>query len=571
MRLQLMQTLNSVNINWIYKEDFMKKIWEKPLHSVSVLIAVITVILIFPLNLYNLYSADFSQKMILENTRSNMEGTAKLYMSGVMNQIKGINRYLVYLEENAKNLAGVCEADDWDSYYMSAFALRVEMQEHLILTGGETGYFFYVPKMDHGMGVESSNTLTQNQWMNAVFSDPDALVLKKWRIVEIEGTKWLLHSNFWRDIYLGAGIQLDSIIDMVSDNFPEVPVTADITTGDDINQQEDSLCVIEQCTGQDVYLSIQIAERDIVRNLPLLQRYARLIASLEFLVIPLILYLIHRLVIRPVRKVNYVMERLKTDPDIRIRGDTFTKEFKDVYSSFNDMADEIVELKINSYEHQLDKQRMEMKNLQLQVKPHFLFNTLNLMFNLIQMGEYKSVQQMLLYLSDYFRYINIGDNEFSRFADEYDLIVKYLDVSKIRYPGTFDYSCEISAEAMEVLVPQLLIHNFIENVIKHGLDLTRMNHIVLRAFCEGQKAVFQIEDDGVGMDPKQAENLNRRIFEFMDGNKHLGMRNSFRRLRFYYPGTGDIHVKSDLGAGTTITVTIPKEPEITKSKGLTER
>lgn len=545
----------------------MRKI-RKLFRSISVLLVAVTVALILPINLYNLYSAGRAQQLLLEYVNASMEGVANLYISELTEQIKEINRYISYIEENDQNLTEMCDARDWASYYIAAFSLRNDMQERLALTDEEFGYFFYVPAMEHGMVVESSAALSQEQWKNAAFADLEKLKSRKWHLMDIDGTKWMIHSNFWRGIYLGAGIQLDSVEFQISESFPGNAMTAVMTTGEDLSYPSDCIHIEKQCMKQDIWLSVQIPKSDIVRNLPVLQRYANWIVILEFLVIPLILYLIHGLVIHPIRKVNRAMDLLKTDPKVRIEGSTFTEEFNSVYRSFNDMADEIVRLKIDNYEYQLDRQKMELRNLQLQVKPHFLFNSLNLMFNLIQMGEYKSVQQMLLYFSDYFRYINVGENDFSLFADEYELIVKYLEVSRIRYPDLFEYTCEIDDRTWQAQVPQLLIHNFVDNVIKHGLDLTRKNHILLKTFIEGNTICYVIQDDGVGMEQEQAERINQGIFEYSDGKRHLGLKNSFRRIRFYYGERGLIHIDATPGKGITVTVKIPFTGEADDKKGV---
>lgn len=529
----------------------------KKFRSVSLILVVIVIILIFPINIYNLYSANRAQQLLVEYVKSTMEGVADLYMLQLSEQIRGINRYIVYLEEHDQNLAKICDAKDWDTYYMAAFALRNEMQERMRLMGEKCGYFFYVPEMKHGMAVEASEELSQNQWMDAVVSNLNELKTRKWRIIEIEGTSWLVFQNFWKDIYIGAGIQLDPVENLIPESLPVEDVIVNITTEEALTNPDGYICVTKQCMKQDVWLLLQIANSAIVRNLPILQRYANWIVFLEFLVIPLLLYLIHKLVIRPIRKVNEAMHELKKNPDVRIQDKTYTQELSSVYQSFNQMADEIVELKIDNYESQLTKKKMELRNLQLQVKPHFLFNSLNLMFNLIQMKEYQSVQKMLLYFSDYFRYINVGEDDFSLFSDEYDLIQKYLEISEIRYPGLFEYSCEIEDSALRVQIPQLLIHNFVENVIKHGLDLTRMNHILLKSYVKENNVYFIIQDDGVGMDAEQAECINNEIFRYKDGKKHLGLRNSFRRVRFYYGDDGSIQLNSAPGKGTIVTIRIP--------------
>ena len=107
------------------------------------------------------------------------------------------------------------------------------------------------------------------------------------------------------------------------------------------------------------------------------------------------------------------------------------------------------------------------------------------------------------------------------------------------------------------MIPRLLIHNFVENVIKHGLVLTRKNHILLKAYIEGEYVFFQIRDDGAGMPRSQAERISQGVFEYEDGRKHVGLQNSYRRIKCYYGEKGSLMIRSEIGKGTLVTVKIP--------------
>lgn len=525
--------------------------------SISFRIILIIVVLIFPMNIYMLYSAKRSQEIIIEHTVTSMKNIANLYVSELESRVKSINNFISYLEQRDPNFSEVCKAEQRDYYYIAGLGLRAAMEEHMSTYNDADAYFFYSENMQHGMLVETSDELDKTQLEEMLFPTEDFLHKGRWDIFTKQNTKWLVHVNYWKNTYIGAGIQLDSVENFIQENMENTTIKAYIDKEEKAEVSDDVLSVTKQCAHQNVFLHMQVDRREVIKNLPFVQRLGYRIAIITLIIIPIMILVIRHLVLKPLSTLNHALNRLKTDSSTRIQGIASTEDFDYVYRSFNTMADEIVELKIDNYENQLERNKAELRNLQLQVKPHFLFNSLNLMYNLIQMEEYKSVQTMLLYFSDYFRYINVGERDFSLFQEEYELIVKYLEVSQIRYADIIDAKYEIDDDVKQIQIPQLLIHNFVENVIKHGIALTRKNHILLKAYIEGSTAVFVIQDDGIGMPKEQAENINKGIFEYADGAVHLGLQNSYRRLQNYYGDQAGMHIESDTGKGTCVTIRIP--------------
>lgn len=534
--------------------------------SFRIILAII--VLILPLNIYTVYSAGTYQNIIIDQTKTSMENLANLYAGEVEARTKTINTFIAEIEESNADFRDISNAEQWDYYYISAIGLQNVLDEHMTLYRDGDMFFFYSGRMEHGLLVESSADLTKDEMSEALFSEDAFIKGARWQIISIGDTKWLVHVNLRRGVYIGAGIQLDTIERNIEANMENDTIHVEIDAVPELSAGEEYISVTRKCDTQNLYFHLQVLRSEVIRSLPLLERIRVMIAAATLLIIPVMILILRYLVLRPISVVNTALNRIKTDPEARINGRAPTEDFGHLYESFNSMADEIVELKIHNYEQQLERQKVEFRNLQLQIKPHFLFNSLNLMYNLIQMKEYKSMQTMLLYLTDYFRYVGEDDSGYSRFGDEFDLIEKYFEVAAIRYEGMFETDCQIEDEVLDVMVPRLLIHNFVENVIKHGLDLTRKTHIWLRAYIVGGKAVFQIRDDGTGMPKKQAEKISRGIFEYEDGRKHVGLKNSFRRLKSYYGDKAALRIQSEKGEGTLVTVIIPAKQE--EEKGRTE-
>lgn len=536
----------------------MKKLKSKK--TLSFYMAVAIILLVFPMNLFALYSAAKSQNAIISEKKLNMESIGKVY-SAVLNQrIQIANNFILELENKDKNFSDIHYQDEWDYYYIAGMGLRNNLEDHMTIYKDAEAYFYYSEKQKHGMLVENSAQLSREQMLEAIWTDEEILKSKKWQIKEIEETRWLFHVDQWKTVYIGAGIELGELEKEIQEAIggESAQVRFEVLNEiEDASEDKKLIKVKQKCNNGNLMLYMQVEKAEELDNLPILQKAGYLFALLELLLIPVILLVLHILVLKPMARLNRALKTLKENPDTRIEKSTITADFSNLYRSFNEMAGELVELKIDNYEKTLAKQKMEFRNLQMQVKPHFLFNSFNLMYNLVEMNEYKSVQTILLYLSDYFRYINIGEGDFSVFRDELNLIEKYLEMSRIRYPDIFEVKFEVEEIAKEALVPQLMIHNFVENVIKHGLNLKKKNQITLRAKVESGDLWVYISDDGVGMDEKQIENINKGIFVYADGKNHVGLKNSSRRLRYLYGERGIMKVNSKRECGTEVILRIP--------------
>lgn len=527
--------------------------------SLSFWTILIIIVLILPMNIYMLYSAQRSQEIIIQQTVTGMESMANLYMNELEDQMRTINNFVLELEESDVNLQSICKEADWDSYYISGMGLLNTMRQHIANYKDANAYFFYSDNTEHGMLVENAENVSKSQLEDVLFDNENILQSRRWQIITIDDTQWLFHANYWRGIYIGAGIQLDYMVGAIQENMENETLKVFFDDRASVKDGEGFLSVTKQCAERKLYLHLQVEEQEVIQNLPILQRMGFRFAFAQLCIIPIMILVVRGLILVPLQTLNEALQRLKSDPTVRISRLSLTPDFENVYSTFNNMADEIVELKINNYEREIDRQKMELRNLQMQVKPHFLFNSLNLMYNLIQMREYKSVQTMLLYFSDYFRYINVGDNDFSLFGEELELIKKYIEVSKIRYPNIIEEEYQVEAGVETVMIPQLLVHNFVENIIKHGLNLKQINHILLKAYVEDGQMAICIQDDGVGMPEEQAENVNQGIFVYADGAKHHGLKNSYRRMHYFYGEKGSMRIRSAIDQGTEVVLRFPAE------------
>ena len=216
------------------------------------------------------------------------------------------------------------------------------------------------------------------------------------------------------------------------------------------------------------------------------------------------------------------------------------------------MAGSLHTLKIQNYEAALQKKELELKNLQLQIRPHFLLNTFNLIYSLAQLRDYKSIQKFVLYLTDYFRYLFREGASLAPFSQELDLIEKYLDVSAIRYPDCFTVTYDIDPKTppgagCRPSCSTTLSRTFSNTRCGWGRTSTSASPPAWKP----PMAVFTIEDDGAGMDPATVRQLNGGSFG-TGTNEHIGLQNSLRRLETVYGRKGLLWVDSAPGDGDAV-------------------
>ena len=187
-----------------------------------------------------------------------------------------------------------------------------------------------------------------------------------------------------------------------------------------------------------------------------------------------------RMMIRPVSKMLGAMERIREgDLTVRLPEKASSADIEFMNKRFNLMVTEIKELRIKSYEQEIEKLKTDAINLKLQVDPHMFLNCLNVMYSLGRTGRTEQVCDFSVQLMNYFRYSLRSDAEFSSLREELNFVTSYLNIQKVRFPDRFTYSFDIQKEAESIQIPRLLVENFVENVVKYAMRCDGITHILI--------------------------------------------------------------------------------------------
>jgi two-component system sensor histidine kinase YesM len=233
-------------------------------------------------------------------------------------------------------------------------------------------------------------------------------------------------------------------------------------------------------------------------------------------------------------------------------------EVVELNKSFNAMMGRMNELTKSIVKEKEEQRKSELKALQNQINPHFLYNTLDSIIALIDKGENAKAEEMILALSKFFRLSISKGRNIIPLTDEIEHARNYLIIQKMRFGEAFSYDIAVEPGLEKYFVVKLILQPIVENSIGHGLKEGETGVIAIRAYSEGDFIKFMIKDNGYGMTPDKVEELRQSLLDEKVYNG-VGLKNVYQRLRIYYGEKANVEIASEEDEGTTVTIVIPKE------------
>ena len=302
------------------------------------------------------------------------------------------------------------------------------------------------------------------------------------------------------------------------------------------------------------YDIVRMVPTDAMRMaLPQMARFLQIICLGTFLLIPLMYLLFRHMVIQPMAVLNKGMQEIEQENlEYRITETSSSAEFEHMNMVFNEMVEQISTLKIEGYEKDIEKLKMETQNLRLQINPHLLLNSLNMIYSLALSKRTDVITEYTVNLMEYFRYSLRRNDELVPMDDEMDFVVNYLKIQQIRFPNAFTSVYEVDDDVRHALVPPLIVQNFVENCMKYALKMGEIIEIMIVIKKQENHLTISIVDTGNGMKPEILEKL-RHNEEIVDRNgKHIGISNCRKRLKVFFGDQAKISISSAEGSGTQI-------------------
>lgn len=230
-------------------------------------------------------------------------------------------------------------------------------------------------------------------------------------------------------------------------------------------------------------------------------------------------------------------------------------ELDEIADSVNQMGEQIHTLIEESYKKELDRKISELNLLQEQINPHFLYNALSSISVLAMGNGDKVASRAILYLSDFYRITLSKGKQDIPIREELNLLESYLKIQRMRFDDSIEVEYELDESLLDVHVVKLTLQPIVENAIHHGRDDdSEVFHILIRLFEEQGKTVFEVIDDGCGMDPEKLMQLQNSMNHSEGG---YGLRNVNIRIKLQYGPQYGVYIESERGFGTKIRIEFP--------------
>lgn len=351
---------------------------------------------------------------------------------------------------------------------------------------------------------------------------------------------------------------IESYVDKIGDN---------IANGRPVHDNEKILGEISSVSSllYDVIQKFVAAETEIAHlQNARIQRSMDLMVILQVVLFTATLAFLFRNYRQLNRSINDPIYRLKTMASRIAQGDLAIRaekpeisELDELTVSLNTMAGKLGELIEQNIQKQQNLQKAEMKALQAQITPHFMYNTLDTILSLAEDGQNGNVVTTTLALSNFFRLSLNKGRDWVSVAEEKSHVESYLAIQKMRYGAILEYEIDIAEDILQESMLKILLQPLVENAIYHGIKQTRRGGLIkLKGGSQGEYLVFTVEDNGRGMEREELEKLRQNLSFYDVSNPEMGfgLYNVFKRIQLYYEIDNGLMVESEYNKGSKVTL-----------------
>ncbi|RAP75257.1 sensor histidine kinase [Paenibacillus montanisoli] len=432
-------------------------------------------------------------------------------------------------------------------------------------------------------------------WIEKSFQHPEKLkqFLYKWSIIKIKDQYFLyrlVSDDLTNNAYIGAIINVNSLksplgkldvrggagILILGDDGrvlsnPSAPLTTSAQLPADKLKQSGSFTVTEgkakllavnkHSATAGISFAVVIPNSELLWGLSRFQAVINLLPLIVFAILVLYLFIFRNIIFNPILRLLGAIRRIKEgDMSTRLPNSQIM-EFAIINHTFNNMVEEITDLKIDVYEENLRAQQAELKHLQTQINPHFFLNTLNIIFQLADLKRTELVKKTVRHMVHYFRFSLRTKQDTVTLAQELEHIRNYLEIQKMRFQDSFTFEIRMPDELREAKLPALLVQPFVENAMIHGMSVKKAPFILqlsARRLDEASMAV-EIEDNGKGMSAEKMAELNNGSYAPDSEDNHIGIWNVRKRMTMQYGDKAELHFYPNEPSGVRIRLRLPIE------------
>jgi len=362
---------------------------------------------------------------------------------------------------------------------------------------------------------------------------------------------------------------LDSVVDNIQDTIPVAvqiynPLGKVFYHRGDINPKDHSQWIVRD-TAYGYQIWVGIPTSYTVRTALFSFTWMISVALILFLILYLLLQRIFRNYQKQVLDLVDTMEAISQgDSERRINVDTKEQELLLVAEMTNTMLDNMDKSIRDIYQLQLSQKDANMKALQAQINPHFMYNTMEFIRMYAVMQDQEELADIIYEFSSLLRN-NISEEKETTIENELEFCRKYSYLCMVRYPKSIAYGFKIVPGLEEMVIPKFTLQPLVENYFVHGIDHKRKDNVIsIKVRRVGEAVEIRVQDNGRGMEPSQLQRIQQMLshrdpreeVEESKGRQSIGIVNVHERFLLYFGDRYHIQITSEKGKGVLYTITI---------------
>ncbi|QJD84475.1 sensor histidine kinase [Cohnella herbarum] len=324
--------------------------------------------------------------------------------------------------------------------------------------------------------------------------------------------------------------------------------------------KEKYMAVYEKSTFLDASLLFYFPENVIVGQLKTYGIWFWLLVISSFIIVVLFSYGIYLLIHRPLQSLIKRFRSVEAGNFSSALPSSRQDEFGYIFNRFERTVLNLKTLIDELYVQKIRLQQSELKQLQMQITPHFLYNTFFILHRLIKHDENETAELVSKNLGDYFHYITRNGLEEVPVEHEVIHVRSYVEIQNVRFSNRILVDFEPLPEQFHgVTIPRLILQPLVENAYEHGLgEVVSEGRLEIRFASDADKFIFTVEDNGIGLSDEQWAAMNRKLSSEEEGET-TGLINIQRRLKLKYGERGGLEIERGSMGGMRVWIYIPND------------
>ncbi len=316
-----------------------------------------------------------------------------------------------------------------------------------------------------------------------------------------------------------------------------------------------AITLIDNQYDMDLYTVSEISVYSLQKDFIILDIVLAIIAVIALLASIIISVYLAKRTAKPIKELSSELANVDFSSKRSIfKVGTAGDELYELEKSYNDMLERLFVLMDENKQNMETQRKLEIDALQMQINPHFLYNTLDAIAWMSKIKKQHEIEWLVMNLAKFFRLSLHKGEKYIKIKEEAELIEHFLEIEKVRFPDTIKYVNNIPEDIGDYLTVKLILQPIAENSIKHGfVGKEGIGTITVSAELDGDDILISVSDDGIGFDIPE-DFWSRQV----DGPNGYGLRNVNERIRLEYGEGYGLTITSQKGVGTTVTARIKK-------------